>query len=375
MMNEATNTRESIPPYLSKKIRFLSFFTIICVVFIHAYNYHDVELKPTTALYEGFQICPMIQFFICNALTRFANPLYFFISGYLFFAGVSRFNGSVYAKKLKKRLVTLMLPYCIWVLAWSVAGVLIVKYCQTSFPVIDEKIGLLREKGLEAFFSKPLPFQFWYISDLFKLAILSPVVYFLVKKLKVFAVILAAVPWIFDYSVQYMPNCDGILFFMLGAYLAVNHIRFPGRECPIKKNALTIAIPAVWILVCAAYTFLSVYESTIGASSPILLFMYKMCGALGFISVFIIYDAASGRIADSRALNAFASCTFFIYACHEPLQHMIFQRALEFTDSNFVHMALFFGLPLLFVLLGSTLGSLLRKAAPRVHSVLTGGRG
>lgn len=374
-MNETTNTRESIPPYLSKKIRLLSFFTIICVVFIHAYNYHDVELKPMTALYEGFQICPMIQFFISNALTRFANPLYFFISGYLFFAGARRFNASVYAKKLKKRLVTLMLPYCIWVLAWSAAGILIVNYCKISFPVIDEKIGLLRDNALKAFFSTPLPFQFWYIADLFKLAILSPIVYLLVKKLKIFAVILAAIPWIFNYSVPYMPNCDGILFFVLGAYLAVNCIRFPGKERPVKKTAMTIAVPVIWIAVCAAYTLLSAYESTIGASSPMLLFMYKMCGALGFISVFIIYDAASARIEKSRALAALSSCTFFIYACHEPLQHMIFQRVLEFTDSNFVHMALFFGLPLVFAAFGAAAGGLLRKAAPRVHSVLTGGRG
>ena len=113
---------------------------------------------------------------------------------------VCRFDVSVYVKKLKKRLVTLMVPYCIWVLAWSAAGILIVNYCKISFPVIDEKIGLLRDNALKAFFSTPLPFQFWYIADLFKLAILSPIVYLLVKKLKIFAVILAAVPWVFDYA-------------------------------------------------------------------------------------------------------------------------------------------------------------------------------
>ncbi len=370
-MNETLNTRESIPPYLSRKIRFLSFFTILCVVFIHSYNYSDTYLLPTTAIQEGKQICPMIQFFISNALTRFANPLYFFISGYLFFAGAHCFNVSAYAKKLKKRLVTLMVPYCVWVLAWSAAGILIVNYCKISFPVIDEKIGLLRENGLEAFFSTPLPFQFWYIADLFKLAILSPIVYFLVKKLKIFAVILAAVPWIFDYSVAYMPNCDGILFFVLGAYLAVNSVRFPGRERRVKKTALTVAIPVIWIAVCAAYTILS----AAAAPAPALLLAYKACCAFGFMSVFIIYDTASARIERSRALDALSSCTFFIYACHEPLQHMIFQRVLAFTDSDFVHMALFFLLPLVFAAFGAAAGSLLRKAAPRVHSILTGGRG
>lgn len=369
-MGEMRNTRDIIPRYLSEKIRFLSFFTIICVVFIHAYNYHDTYLQPTTVIHEGARICPMIQFFICNALTRFANPLYFFISGYLFFAGAQRFSRSVYAKKLKKRLVTLMLPYCIWVLAWSAAGIIIVSCCKISFPVIDEKIGLLQSNALKAFFTTPLPFQFWYIADLFKLAILSPVVYLLVKRLKIFAVILAAAPWIFDYSVPYMPNCDGILFFMLGAYLAVNQVRFPGKDNPMKTTTPTALIPAAWIAVCAAYTAMSASA----APERALLFAYKMCCALGFVSVFIVYDAASARIEKSRVIGALASCTFFIYACHEPLQHMVFQRVLEFTDADIVHMSLFFGLPLVFAAFGAAVGSLLRKAAPRVYSVLTGGR-
>lgn len=369
------NTREKIPPYFSRKIRLLSFFAIVCVVFIHAYNYHDTYLQPTTVLYEGMRICPIVQFFISNALTRFANPMYFFISGFLFFAGVRRFDCGVYAKKLKKRLVTLMVPYCIWVFAWSAAGILIADHCAVAFPVIDEKIGLLRSGGPAVLFATPLPFQFWYIADLFKLAILSPIVYLLVKKLKGLSVILAAVPWVFDYSVPGLTNCDGILFFMLGAHLAVNDISFPGREFPAERNALTAAIPAVWIAVCAVYTLLSASEKMTGLPQGALLPVYKIVCALGFASVFILYDAASGWIADSRVLGKLSSCTFFIYACHEPLQHMIFQRVLEFTDLNLVHMALYFGLPLLFILTGTAAGTALRRTAPRVHSVLTGGRG
>ncbi len=369
------NTREKIPSYFSRKIRMLSFFAIVCVVFIHAYNYHDTYLQPTTALYEGIKIYPIVQFFISNALTRFANPMYFFISGFLFFAGVRRFDIGVYAKKLKKRLVTLMVPYCIWVFAWSAAGILIADYCAVSFPVIDEKIGLLRSDGPAVLFTTPLPFQFWYIADLFKLAVLSPIVYLLVKNLKGLSVILAAIPWVFDYSVPGLPNCDGILFFMLGAHLAVNDINFPGREGPAEKNVLTYVIPAAWIAACVVYTMLSASDKMTGIPQEALLPAYKIVCALGFASVFILYDAAAGRIADSRVLGKLSSCTFFIYASHEPLQHMIFQRVLELTDSDLVHMALYFGLPLLFILIGTAAGTALRRAAPRVHSALTGGRG
>ena len=40
----AASTRETVNPYLSQKLKLLSFVAMICVVFIHAYNYTDTFL-------------------------------------------------------------------------------------------------------------------------------------------------------------------------------------------------------------------------------------------------------------------------------------------------------------------------------------------
>lgn len=54
------------------------------MVFCHAYNFFDRFLQPTTILAEQNFPGAMLQFFISNGLVRFAVPLFFAFSGYLF---------------------------------------------------------------------------------------------------------------------------------------------------------------------------------------------------------------------------------------------------------------------------------------------------
>ena len=88
--------------YLSKKISFLSMISMIAVVFTHAYNYTDTFLQPHTIITEGLHPGACVQYAISNALTRFAVPLFFMISGFLFFFGKD-FGPSTYVTQIKKR--------------------------------------------------------------------------------------------------------------------------------------------------------------------------------------------------------------------------------------------------------------------------------
>lgn len=46
-----------------------------------------------------------------------AVPLFFAISGYMFFWGINSFNKDTYIKKLKKRIQSLLVPYLFWIFA------------------------------------------------------------------------------------------------------------------------------------------------------------------------------------------------------------------------------------------------------------------
>ncbi|MGN1051453.1 MAG: acyltransferase family protein, partial [Acutalibacteraceae bacterium] len=101
--------------YLSNKIRYVKFFSVIAVVFIHSYNYADSYLLAETTISEGFNIFAMMQYFISNGITRFAIPIFFILSGYLFFRNFDlSFKG--YFAKIKSRFFSLVIPFVVWVI-------------------------------------------------------------------------------------------------------------------------------------------------------------------------------------------------------------------------------------------------------------------
>jgi len=69
--------------FLSYKIRAISFWAILLVVFLHAYNLDTKQQGIILTFPKSYNW--FIQNLISNGLTRVAVPLFFIISGYLFF--------------------------------------------------------------------------------------------------------------------------------------------------------------------------------------------------------------------------------------------------------------------------------------------------
>lgn len=91
---------------LSKTIMFLRFPLIVAVVFIHT-NLADVMINGRLLVNEGqFPIHDLFRHIITNELARIAVPLFFFISGFLFFYHTD-FSMKMYKQKLKKRVRTI----------------------------------------------------------------------------------------------------------------------------------------------------------------------------------------------------------------------------------------------------------------------------
>ena len=111
---------------LSSKIKIISFISIVAVVFLHAYNWSDNFLLPTTVIYEGLYLSTFTEFFISNGLTRFAVPVFFMISGYLFYL-TFEFSKKGYWYKLKSRFKSLVIPYIAWVITGVAVFVIIAK--------------------------------------------------------------------------------------------------------------------------------------------------------------------------------------------------------------------------------------------------------
>ena len=369
------STRETVSPRFSREIRVLSFWGMIAVVLCHSYNYTDLFLLPTTRLTEGMQAGPMIEFFFSNAIVKFCTPVFFTISGYLFFASVQKFTLSLYLDKIRSRLRSLAVPYIFWVVLWSLIGLLLMKvFGKETFPILQEKLGDWPENILGGVYYHPLPFQFWYIMDLLKISLLSPLIYLLVVSMKGFAVVLFLVLWMLDVSIPHLTSMEVPLFFTLGTFLATDGVRCgllsESRPRP-RKEWLTV--PFCWIVFCAAYTLMSALASTHPVPDHVLFIMSRLCTLLGVCSVFILVDFVCGQAPKQAGLKI-PDSTFLLFALHEPLQHMIFQRILSSGGSHALHLLLYFGLPVIIILLVSGIGRMLKRIAPRFWAFLTGGR-
>lgn len=78
----------------------MSFFSILLVIYIHSYYLEGNE----------FEMNKFIQLFWGQGICRIAVPLFFILSGYLFFCNIDEGVQTVW-RKIKKRCKTLLLPY------------------------------------------------------------------------------------------------------------------------------------------------------------------------------------------------------------------------------------------------------------------------
>jgi len=212
---------------LSKTITFMRFPLIVLVVAIHVFNIYPAGDYPGSVAGDTY-------LFLRNGIARCAVPLFFAISGYLFFLKVPReggFTGMAYRSRVKKRVVTLLIPYLLWNLP-------ILFFCLKNhlgngfWEHLGCGFGLLPLEGTNSFEpSVPYDSPLWYVRDLFVMALLSPIVFLMVRNRYAGAVILSglAVAFCCQWIPQYMClSATSVLFFSFGAYVAVqrlyNHI-------------------------------------------------------------------------------------------------------------------------------------------------------
>ena len=177
----------------------LRFPLIILVVYIHS-NMHPVDYGKIdfTSLDIGniFDLCRLS---IGTIISQIAVPIYFFISGFLFFNKMQEWDWYIYGKKIKRRINTLLVPYVIWnTIAILLASILFFRNCGLQGVVsfvqdnnyIDlfwssKKTGIYRvnEIGMPTPMTFPYLIPLWYLRELMVMILLSPIFFVFFKKL------------------------------------------------------------------------------------------------------------------------------------------------------------------------------------------------
>jgi len=361
-----------VDDYLSKKIRVLSLISIIAVVYIHAYNLADRYLLPWSPIIDPRGINSFTQYFIANGIGRFAVPLFFAISGYLYFRNLTP-DATGFAEKFVRRLSTVGIPY----LLWSVWGLVLTTFL-LQIPVVRPAIDyweirdfpINHEWLLYRLFINPVPFQLWFLRDLLLYTFLAPLLYLAIRYVSFLALIPILVIWFLHYDLKIMES-EGLLFFLFGAWLSQKEIT-PSR----KIHAI---IPVIlWILWVTVLAFKTSYAYTGNpmAIPDVLIPLHKIAILCGFFAVWFGYDLIGDWLHSRETLLSVTSMTFFLYAAHEPILNLLSNSALAIMGiSATIQMAVYLLLPLITIAFVLTCGGVLRALSPGVYAVLTGGRG
>lgn len=354
----------------------LSLVSMLAVVLIHAYNYTDNFLQPQTLISEGMHLGACIEFLFSNALTRFAVPLFFAISGFFFFYK-KQFGKATYLRQIKKRCSSVLLVFLILsAVSFAVCFVFYNIVGEGVNPMIDERMVVVLSGPfgfLYALLQNPFAFQLWFLAQLFIMALISPVIYLLVKKLKWVPLVILGVLWYLDLSLTVFGytvfNCDAYLFFTLGAYIAVNEVDLPGLNRQVKRKYLKFIFAGGWVTLSAVFTLMA---ATLTESTYLQTLLFKTISLLGLVSVWLIFDSA--KESSCPLIKTLKRNNFAVYLFHEPLLHLIFMSVTFYVKADLVHMLLFFVLPTVIVIACAYFGELLRRKLPRVNKIITGGR-
>ena len=227
----------------SKAIEFLRFPLICAVVCIHT------NLIEYCDWLTDFSVFSNSSYIFISILCSIAVPLFFFISGYLFFK-TQDFNEKIYIDKIKRRIISLFVPYILWNIIYFMI-VCLFQIVKPDFQLLLHKS--IYEMSLTDFLyifwdiskishlptdqNAPLVTQFWFLQCLMIIILLSPIIYVGIKRLKVLFILLMAIICVTDILPEYTGVKWGAFFyFILGSYFSVNKISIIAFSLLSTKN-------------------------------------------------------------------------------------------------------------------------------------------
>lgn len=193
---------------------------------------------PITIEGDKFQIT------FSHVLSQVAVPAFFFFSGFLFFYNISIFTRKEYKTKIHRRIYTLAIPYIIWISLYILFKLfLLLKNKENVLLFFNienwyDWISLYWDNamimecnvnwlGYSAYMTAPYLVPLWYLRDLIVVSLITPIIYFLIKRFKILFILFLFLA----YTTHIWPIHTGLtivslFFFSWGSYYSINRIDF-----------------------------------------------------------------------------------------------------------------------------------------------------
>ena len=331
----------------SNKISYLHFIMSVLVILIHSIN-NETKFERFFSMEYG--------------IGQFAVPLFFMISGFLFFRNVSSMTDV--KNKLKKRFHTLLIPYMLWNFIYYAIHLL-----------LKPGNGLDIYELYNAVFNYSYNPAFWYVYQLILLSIASIVFIYILKEKKyiiIFYIIMLAMILI-DIDIPYI-NEDAIIYYFTGA--TFNKLYEKRKIDFINKKYFIFA------LIISIMSFILnrfAYHLVTNSLSFRTLFVLSIIVVRLSISFLIFY--LCDIIFNYRTVPKFMNHTFFLYAIHYAIVKamIIFMRYISYKylpASTFlsIEIIVFVLSPVVCVIVNYYLSNYMIKNFNEAYNVLVGNR-
>lgn len=358
---------------LSKTISYLRFPLIVGVVFIHS-NILVMNIQGAVIRYDRWPIVAFVINLFSSVFADICVPLFFFISGFLFFYN-SDFSKKIYLTKLKKRVKTLLVPYLIWnFVAFIILLIQVHPRFIHFFPLLkDYRVDIT--SFLSSFWvtnipismsgpANPINTPLWFIRDLMILVLLSPIIWWLIKRLKSGIIIVLGIIWFFSLGEEFgFPGLchQSLFFFPLGAYFGINRLNF------VVTMSKLLWIPCVYLglAIVDAVSKNESYNASLHNAGII----------FGMVSIVYLVSLLLRR--NIIQVNDFLiGASFFVYALHNLFLGKVTKIVIMYLrpESPIFVLLIYFTMPTIAISLCLLLYKALRKCSPLISVVLTGGR-
>lgn len=313
-------------------IKILRFPLAILVVFIHSYivvdGFHISQVNYCEL--TGRDIYSLFCISISHVLAQVAVPMFFFISGYLFYLNYQQWNWAKWLEKLKRRSKTLLIPYISWITitVMEIIFISVLAYFVKGKPISQlgewfQGVGgfggiywndishiepFTNVFGWESYMTYPLLMPMWFIRDLMVVVLLSPIIWFLLKRVPRISLLLIGGLWVLGAGTK-LPGLSLSSLFMFGL----------GGAFSLYSKSFVVVFSSInrWLLI-AAFSILFISSVVFdGRNTQI----GQLCLHFWILFAIPLFVRISNYLLKNRKsvankMVALSDTSFFIYALH-----------------------------------------------------------
>lgn len=371
--------------YIYRIFDTLRFPLVILIVFLH------LKGEPSSmqidwnnfSFIDGYNL---LRTYVSCVICNIAVPLFFLMSGYLFYNRIGELTKDIYLKKIKRRLKTLCIPYFFWISLFMIGNVIFIIRSPESVSVWNSFFRYFKENGGMRIYwdcyvlgggetpigfvqdnSAPLLIPMWFVRDLIVVTLCSPFLWWLIRQMGLMIVLIISICYVF----QYWPYIHGVssvsfFFYSLGIYLS-RHADV--IDAFFGKYGLHLFISTI----CISFLLVYIINSN-WLYAPYLMRVFMIIGS--FSALFLAYKLVltHKKIAWQKLSNA----SFVVYAMHmvfvSKYVRVFFRKTIVVDYSMPTLFFEYLAVPLITISVCLIFYYILRKYLPQFLLFVSGGR-